>query len=42
MTKVEAKKTKGKTMKYNGVEYKWLWTVRIKRVPIKEEQKDGN
>ena len=32
MTKVEEKKTEGKKLTYNGVEYKWLCTITIKYI----------
>ena len=33
-------KSRKKKMVYNGVEYDWLFTLKTKRIPIKEEVQD--
>lgn len=33
-------KEQKKKMVYNGVEYDWLFTLKTKRIPIKEEVQD--
>lgn len=37
----EEEEEQKKKMVYNGVEYDWLFTLRTKRIPIKEEIQDN-